>query len=109
MRSIVWVHFDFGRHPALVLTAPARRLASWNTTVVPGHTALRDGFVARVIAGPECGLAHDTEFDFDSLLTVRAGALGDEIGLLPRAREPEVIAALVRAFDLELPVTDEDW
>jgi len=109
VRSIVWVHFDFGRHPALVLTSLTRRVASRNVTVVPGETAFRDGYVARVVLGPECGLAHETEFDVDSVLTVEAASVGGQIGLLPRSREPEVVAALARAFDLELPVTDEDW
>jgi mRNA interferase MazF len=101
MRAIASVPLDMQR-PALILTrASALHLLSW-VTVAPIISTIR-GLTTEVPVGPRNGLDHESVISCDNIKTVRAGAVGETIGLLFPDQEAILARAIGDAFDLSLP------
>lgn len=101
MRTIAAVHLD-KRRPALILTRQsALPLLTW-VTVAPITGTIR-GITSEVPVGPRNGLDHDGVVSCDNIVTVRANAVGDTIGLFFDDQEPALACAISDAFDLLMP------
>ena len=100
MRSIASVQLD-KRRAALILTRSSKlHLLTW-VTVAPITSTIR-GITSEVVVGPRNGLDHDSVVSCDNIMTVRASAVGDTIGILFDDQEPALARAISDAFDLFL-------
>lgn len=98
MRTIASVQLD-KRRPALILTRPSKlHLLTW-ITVAPITSTIR-GLVSEVPVGPRNGLDHAGVVSCDTIVTVRASALGSTIGLFFPDQEATLAIAIGDAFDL---------
>ena len=102
MREICLARLDKTR-PVLVLTRDAARHAMTKVTVAPITSTVK-GLSSEVPLGPENGLDHACVAAIDNVLTIPVGLLGDTIGFLHEAQEAALAAAMVLAFDLDLPL-----
>ena len=104
MREICLVRLDKTR-PALVLTRDGARPAMTKVTVAPITTTIK-GLSSEVPVGPANGLDHDCVVALDNVLTVPKNLLGRTIGFLSAEQELLLARAVVRAYDLDLPLLD---
>lgn len=102
MREICLARLDKTR-PVVVLTRGAARHAMTKVTVAPITSTVK-GLSSEVPVGPENGLDHDCVVSIDNTLTVPTRMLGDTIGFLSEAQEAQLAAAVVLAFDLDVPL-----
>ncbi|VTR76690.1 type II toxin-antitoxin system PemK/MazF family toxin [Cellulomonas hominis] len=98
MRSIHVAELD-ERRPVLVLTREAVRPYLGKVTVAPITSTAR-GLATEVPVGPENGLDQASVVSCDNLLTVPAGSLGPQIGMLLPDQERALARAISHAFDL---------
>ena len=91
--------------PALVLTRDGARPAMTKVTVAPITTTIK-GLSSEVPVGPANGLDHDCVVALDNVLTVPKNLLGRTIGFLSAEQELLLARAVVRAYDLDLPLLD---
>ena len=99
MRPICLAQLDKVR-PVLVLTREVVRPHLSRVTVAPITTTIR-GLSTEVPVGPANGLDQDSVVSCDNIVTVPAGAVGRQIGVLLAAQEPNLAEAIRLAFDLE--------
>jgi mRNA interferase MazF len=99
MRPICLAQLDKVR-PVLVLTREVVRPHLGRVTVAPITTTVR-GLSTEVPVGPANGLDQDSVVSCDNVVTVPAGALGRQIGVLRAAQEHALAEAIRLAFDLE--------
>lgn len=102
MREICLVHLDKTR-PAVVLTRPAARAAMTKVTIAPITSTIK-GLTSEVRVGLENGLDHDSAVALDNVTTIPVERLGRTIGYLTAAQERDLARAVVRAYDLDLPL-----
>ncbi|MDR0591834.1 MAG: type II toxin-antitoxin system PemK/MazF family toxin [Bifidobacteriaceae bacterium] len=100
MRSIVIAHLDKAR-PALILSRPRLGGQMPTVTIAPITSTVR-GLSSEVPLGPRNGLDHECVASCDSITTIRAGAIGDTIGVLFDDQEADLAQALSDAFGLDL-------
>jgi mRNA interferase MazF len=99
MRPIHAARLDKAR-PVLVLTRDLVRPHMDRVTVAPITTTIR-GLSTEVPVGLANGLDRTCVVSCDSIVTVRASALGRQIGQLLPAQEAALTAAIRAAFDLD--------
>ncbi len=99
MRPIHTAKLDKSR-PVLVLTRDLVRPHMTRVTVAPITTKAR-GLSTEVPVGPANGLDAGSVVSCDNIVTVPAGALGRQIGVLLEAQERGLADAIRAAFDLE--------
>lgn len=99
MRPICLAQLDKVR-PVLVLTREVVRPHLSRVTVAPITTTIR-GLSTEVSVGPANGLDQDSVVSCDNIVTIPAGAVGRQIGVLLAAQEPTLAEAIRLAFDLE--------
>lgn len=104
MREICLVKLDKTR-PAVILTREAARAAMTKVTIAPITSTVK-GLSSEVPVGPENGLDHRSVVALDNVLTVPVSALGRTVGFLSSEQERSLAAAVVLAFDLDLPLLD---
>ncbi len=102
MRPICLVLVGAKERPALVLTGAVKREHAGRVTIAPISSTIR-GSTTEVPVGRAEGLDHPSVVKCENVATVPASSVGREVGLLASARERELRAAIVSAFDL-LPV-----
>ena len=102
MREICLAKLDKTR-PVLVLTRDAARHAMSKVTVAP-ITSTGKGLSSEVPLGPENGLDHHCVAAIDNVLTIPVDVLGETIGFLHDRQEAQLAAAIVLAFDLDVPL-----
>ena len=88
--------------PVLVLTREVVRPHLRWVTVAPITSTIR-GLWVEVPVGSRNGLDHDAVVNCDNLGTIPVSDLGRQIGFLRPEQEPALTAALLAAFDLDLP------
>ncbi len=98
MRAIHLASVDKTR-PVLVLTRAAVLPYLGRITVAPITSSVR-GLSTEVPVGRPNGLDHECAVSCDNVVTIAAGQLGRQIGLLLPAQEPLLARALAAAFDL---------
>ena len=74
-------------------------------TVAPITSTVK-GLSSGVRLGPRNGLEHDCAAALDSTVTIPAALRGRTIGVLLPEQERGLAAAVVLAFDLDLPLMD---
>lgn len=99
MRPIHLANLDKTR-PVLVLTREAVRASLRTVTVAPITTTVR-GLSTEVAVGARNGLESESVVACDHITTVRADALGRQIGRLLDAQERSLGDAVRAAFDLD--------
>lgn len=99
MRPIHTANLDRPR-PVLVLTRELVRPHLSRVTVAPITTNAR-GLSTEVPVGPANGLDAEGVVSCDNIVTVPAGALGRQIGVLLPGQESRLTDAIHAAFDLE--------
>lgn len=102
MREICLARLDKTR-PVLVLTRDAARSAMTKVTVAPITSTIK-GLSSELPVGPANGLDHDSAVSLDNVLTIPVALLGRTIGFLTDAQERQLAAAVILAYDLELPL-----
>lgn len=102
MREICLVRLDKTR-PALVLTREAARAAMRKVTIAPITSTVK-GLSSEVPVGRANGLDHDCAVALDNIVTVPSSLLGRTIGFLLPEQEAALAAAMVLAFDLDVPL-----
>lgn len=102
MRPIHLARLDKAR-PVLILTRDLARPAMSTVTVAPVTSTIK-GLSTEVPVGPANGLDHDCVVSCDNILTISTTNLGRQIGWFTDQQEWELAAALVLAFDLDLPL-----
>ncbi len=102
MREIRLAHLDNTR-PVLVLTREPARAAMTKVTVAPITTTVK-GLSSELPVGPANGLEAECAVSLDNVLTVPVRTLGRVIGWLHPRQERDLAVAMVRAYDLDLPV-----
>ncbi|MGI8660478.1 MAG: type II toxin-antitoxin system PemK/MazF family toxin [Thermoleophilaceae bacterium] len=98
MRPIHAAQLDRAR-PVLVLTRELVRPHLTRVTVAPITTNAR-GLSTEVAVGRANGLDAECVVSCDNIVTVPAGALGRQIGVLLPAQEDGLTGAIHAAFDL---------
>ncbi|MFN8077306.1 MAG: type II toxin-antitoxin system PemK/MazF family toxin [Kineosporiaceae bacterium] len=101
MRPIHLVHLDKVR-PAVVLTNEYVLPRLRNVTIAPITSTIR-GLSTEVPVGTENGLDHDSVVSCDNITTVPKSCLGRQVGSLLPQQEAALAAAIVQAFDLDVP------
>lgn len=104
MREIRLAKLDTTR-PVLILTRDTARSAMTKVTVAPITSTVK-GLSSEVRLGPRNGLEHDCAAALDNTVTIPAALLGRTIGFLRPEQERDLAAAVVLAFDLDLPLMD---
>ncbi len=99
MRPIHTANLDKAR-PVLVLTRDLVRPHLSRVTVAPITTNAR-GLSTEVPVGPANGLDAKCVVSCDNIVTVSAGTLGRQIGVLLPAQEVGLTEAIHAAFDLD--------
>ena len=99
MRPIHVAQLDKAR-PVLVLTRELVRAHLTRVTVAPLTTISR-GFATEVPVGPASGLEARCVVSCDNIVTVRASALGLQVGALLPSQEAALSDAIHAAFDLD--------
>lgn len=99
MRPIHTANLDKAR-PVLVLTRDLVRPHLSRVTVAPITTNAR-GLSTEVPVGPANGLDAKCVVSCDNIVTVPAGTLGRQLGVLLPAQEVELTEAIHAAFDLD--------
>lgn len=102
VREICLARLDKTR-PVLVLTRSVARSAMTKVTVAP-ITSTTKGLSSEVRLGPANGLDHECVAAIDNVLTIPVALLGQTVGFLHDAQEAELAAAIVLAFDLDVPL-----
>ncbi|WP_269149650.1 MULTISPECIES: type II toxin-antitoxin system PemK/MazF family toxin [Kytococcus] len=102
VREIRLAQLDKTR-PVLVLTRDAARPALTKVTVVPVTRTVK-GLSSEVPLGPTNGLDAECAASLDNVVTVPTASLGRVVGWLHPRQERDLAVAMVRAFDLDLPV-----
>lgn len=102
MRPIHAARLDKTR-PVLVLTREVVRPHLTNVTVAPITSRIR-GLSTEVPVGPANGLEQASVISCDNIQTIPVSDLGRQLGFLTDDREAELAAAIVSAFDLDLPI-----
>ena len=88
------------RRPVVVLTREeVRPYLGW-VTVAP-ITSTAKGLTTEVPVGRANGLDHESVITCDNIATIAVGELGEQIGFLLDAQEPQLTAAIAAAFDLD--------
>ncbi|WP_272914462.1 hypothetical protein [Ornithinimicrobium cavernae] len=67
-------------------------------------TSTVKGLWSEVLVGPRNGLDHECAISVDNTLTIPVTALGRTLGYLHDDQERALAEAVVRAFDLDLPL-----
>jgi mRNA interferase MazF len=98
MRPICLAQLDKTR-PVLVLTREVVRPHLTRVTVAPITTTVR-GLSSEVAVGTANGLDQASVVSCDNIVTVPAGVVGRQIGVLLAGQEPALAAAIRAAFDL---------
>jgi mRNA interferase MazF len=88
------------RRPVLVLTRELVRPHMAGVTVAPITTTIR-GLSTEVPVGAANGLDADGVISCDNIVTIPAGVLGPQIGVLLLDQEGALTAAIRAAFDLD--------
>lgn len=104
MREICLARLDKTR-PVVVLTREAARAAMTKVTVAPITSTIK-GLSSEVPVGPRNGLEQDSVISLDNVLTIPAAALGRTIGYLTSGQERMLARAIVLAYDLDIPLTE---
>ncbi len=99
MRPIHVARLDKAR-PVLVLTREPVRPRMKTVTVAPITTTIR-GLSSEVGVDTANGLAEASVISCDSITTIPAAAVGEQIGVLLADQEPALSEAIGAAFDLE--------
>ncbi|NLG22123.1 MAG: type II toxin-antitoxin system PemK/MazF family toxin [Actinomycetales bacterium] len=102
MRELCLARLDKTR-PVVVLTRASARPAMTKVTVAPVTSTVK-GLFSEVPVGPHNGLDHDCAISVDNTLTIPVTALGRTIGYLDDDQERALAEAIVRAFDLDVPL-----
>lgn len=105
MREICLARLDKTR-PVLVLTREGARAAMTKVTVAPITSTVR-GLSSEVPVGRDNGLDHAGVASIDNVLTIPADLLGRSLGFLDAGQERELAKAIVLAYDLDVPVLDQ--
>jgi len=98
MRPIHLAQLDKER-PVVILTRETVRPHLARVTVAPITTTIR-GLSTEVPVGLQNGLDHDSVVSCDNIVTVPVSTLGQRVGSLLPAQEPELATAIRTAFDL---------
>jgi mRNA interferase MazF len=85
--------------PVLVLTRGSQAMS--RRVTVAGITSTIRGGAVEVPVGRGNGLDHDSVVNLDDIWTIERRLLGAPIGYLSDDQEPDLHAAITRAFDLE--------
>ena len=104
MREICLARLDKTR-PVVVLTREAARAAMTKVTVAPITSTIK-GLSSEVPVGPRNGLDQDSVISVDNVITIPATALGRTVGYLTTAQDLLLARAIVLAYDLDIPLTD---
>jgi mRNA interferase MazF len=99
MRPIHVAALDKAR-PVLILTRELVRPHLTAVTIAPITTTIR-GLSTEVRVDAANGLAGPSVVSCDSITTIPAGAVGEQIGVLLDRQEPALSAAVRAAFDLD--------
>jgi mRNA interferase MazF len=99
MRPIHLARLDKSR-PVLVLTRELVRPHLNTVTIAPLTTTIR-GLSTEVLCGPGNGLSDRSVVACDHITTIRADALGRQVGRLLDEQEIDLTRALRAAFDLD--------
>jgi mRNA interferase MazF len=99
MRPIHTAHLDKARS-VLILTRELVRPHLGSVTVAPITTTIR-GLSTEVPVGRANGLAAASVVSCDNIVTIPAGALGAQIGVLLDVQERQLSQAIRAAFDLD--------
>ena len=99
MRPIHTARLD-KRRPVLILTRELVRPHMARVTVAPITTTIR-GLSTEVPVGAANGLDADGVISCDNIVTIPAGVLGPQIGVLLLDQEGALTAAIRAAFDLD--------
>lgn len=102
VREIRLARLDKTR-PVVILTRDAARSAMTKVTVAP-VTSTAKGLHSEVPVGPANGLDHDCAVALDNVLTVPASVLGRLVGYLDAEQERALAVAVVRTYDLDIPL-----
>lgn len=102
MREIRLARLDKTR-PVVILTRDAARSVMTKVTVAPITSTVK-GLHSEVPVGPANGLDHDCVVALDNVLTVPVSVLGHLVGYLSAEQEKSLAAAMVRAYDLDIPM-----
>jgi len=99
VRPIYVAQLDKSR-PVLVLTRELVRPYMTRVTVAPITTTAR-GLSTELAVGPANGLDEECVVRCDNIVTVPAGALGRQLGVLLVGQEEALTCAIRAAFDLQ--------
>ncbi len=102
MREICLARLDKTR-PVLVLTRDAAQGAMTKVTVAPITSTVK-GLSSEVPLGSRNGLDHECAAAIDNTVTIPAALLGRTIGFLHPDQECALAEAVIRAFDLDIPI-----
>ncbi|QRO88458.1 type II toxin-antitoxin system PemK/MazF family toxin [Kytococcus sedentarius] len=89
--------------PVLVLTREPARAPMTKVTVAPITTTVK-GLSSELPVGPANGLDGESAASLDNVLTVPVGSLRRVLGWLHPRQERDLAVAIVRAYDLDLPL-----
>lgn len=104
MREICLARLDKTR-PVVVLTREAARAVMTKVTVAPITSTIK-GLSSEVPVGPDNGLEQDSVISVDNVVTIPATALRRTVGYLTSAQDLLLARAIVLAYDLDIPLTD---
>jgi mRNA interferase MazF len=99
MRPIHVAHLDKAR-PVLILTRELVRPHLTTVTVAPITTTIR-GLSTEVLLDTANGLSGPSVVSCDNITTIRADAVGEQIGMLLDRQEQALGYAIQAAFDLD--------
>jgi mRNA interferase MazF len=102
MRPLHIAHLDKPR-PVVVLTREQVRPYISRITVAPITSTIR-GLSTEVPVDEGNGLDHESVISLDNVVTIPAGDLEHLIGYLTPEQDQAVAAAIVAAFDLDIPI-----
>lgn len=102
MREICLARLDKTR-PVLILTREPARSSMTKVTVAPITTTVK-GLSSEVPVGPKNGLEMVGAVALDNVVTIPAAALGRTLGFLRPEQEPELVRAMILAYDLDQPL-----
>lgn len=87
--------------PAILVTREAVLPYRDQVTVVPIYTESR-GLSTELAVGPANGVDLASVANVDNIITVPGSAVGSWVGHLLDAQEPDLVRAVVNAFDLDV-------
>lgn len=102
MREICLAHLDQTR-PVVVLTREPARPAMTKVTAAPITSTVK-GLSSEVPVGVDNGLDHAGAISVDNVVTIPVHLLGRTLGFLSAEQERQLAAAIVLAYDLEIPL-----